>query len=167
MNDGSNLAISNPPPKGSLLGIDPGSKTLGLAISDPSQRLALALHTIMRKKLQSDLKALETVIADRNVKGFIIGLPLNMDGSEGPRCQSARAFGRHLHAKWPDLPVAFFDERLTSAEAERAMIEADLSRKRRAEEIDAAAATVILSAALERIQNGHDLDWQYTRNSHG
>ncbi len=138
------------PREGVLIGIDPGSKTLGIAASDRLRMIASPVTTIRRTKLAADLQALFALCDERRATGLIIGLPLNMDGSEGPRAQSARALARNI-LKARDLPVAFQDERLSSAEAERAMLEADLSRARRAELIDASAAAVILRAAMDRL----------------
>lgn len=138
------------PREGVLIGIDPGSKTLGIAASDRLRMIASPVTTIRRTKLAADLQALFALCDERRATGLVIGLPLNMDGSEGPRAQSARALARNI-LKARDLPVAFQDERLSSAEAERAMLEADLSRARRAELIDASAAAVILRAAMDRL----------------
>ena len=141
------------PKNGPLIGLDPGSKTVGVAASDALRLIASPVETIQRgKKLAPALKRLWEIIDDRGVTGIIIGLPLNMDGSSGPRVQSAKAFAKNvLEAR--DLPIAFFDERLTSAQAERGMLEADLSRARRAELIDASAAAVILQTAIDRLAN--------------
>ena len=136
--------------KGALMGLDPGTKTIGVAVSDGLQMTASALETIRRRKFSQDALRLAEITEGRAIAGVIVGLPLNMDGSEGPRAQSARAFARNVSEKL-DLPVAFWDERLSTAAAERTLLEADTSRKRRAEVIDALAAQHILQGALDRI----------------
>lgn len=138
------------PKSGALIGIDPGSKTLGIAASDGLRMIASPVTVIQRSKLAKDLAALFALYDERACTGLIIGLPLNMDGSEGPRAQSARALARNI-LKTRDVPIALQDERLSSAQAERAMLEADLSRARRAEIIDASAASVILQTAIDRL----------------
>ena len=140
------------PESGPLIGIDPGSKTLGIAASDGLRLIASPVETIHRTKLTKDLSALFALYDDRRAVGLVCGLPLNMDGSEGPRAQSARAFVRNI-LKFRDLPIAFQDERLSTAQATRAMLDADLSRARRAELIDASAASVILQTAIDRFAN--------------
>ena len=135
---------------GRLLGIDLGTKTIGLALSDIGLSIASPLETIRRTKFSLDVEALAALVPRHDVFGLVIGLPLNMDGSEGPRAQATRAFVRNLEGKL-DLPVVFWDERLSTVAAERAMLEADLSRKKRAERIDAAAAAFILQGALDRM----------------
>jgi len=134
-----------------LLGLDLGTKTIGLAISDGLLTVASAFHTIRRTKFGKDVAELLEITGKNDVYGLVIGLPLNMDGSEGPRVQATRAFVRNL-ATHTDLPVLLWDERLSTVAAERAMLEADLSRKKRAEKIDAAAAAFILQGALERLR---------------
>ncbi len=132
-----------------LLGIDPGTKTLGLAISDGLWMTANPETVIKRaKKWQSDLLTLQQIISQRQIGGIVIGLPRNMDGSEGPRCQSVRAFANNL-IQAIDIPIAFWDERLSTQAVTRTLIEADLSRKRRAEIVDKQAATWILQGALD------------------
>jgi len=135
---------------GALLGLDPGSKTIGVAVSDGLRLTATALETIRRGKFAADAARLAEIARGRAVTGIVVGLPRNMDGSEGPRAQAARAFARNLAAAL-DLPVALWDERLTTRAAERMLIDADASRKRRAEVIDAVAAQYILQAALDRL----------------
>jgi putative Holliday junction resolvase len=141
-----------------LLGIDPGSVVIGVAISDPGRSVASPLTAITRKKFADDAVALVKIIQERQVGGIIVGLPKNMDGSEGPSAQSARAFVRNLleRAGLPDanLPVAFWDERMSSAAVERFMIEGDMTRKRRDAVIDKAAAAYILQGALDALKNG-------------
>ena len=134
-----------------LLGLDLGTKTIGLAISDGLLTVASAFHTIRRTKFGKDVAELLEITGKNDVCGLVIGLPLNMDGSEGPRVQATRTFVRNLAAH-TDLPVLLWDERLSTVAAERAMLEADLSRKKRAEKIDAAAAAFILQGALERLR---------------
>jgi putative Holliday junction resolvase len=132
-----------------LIGLDFGTKTIGVAISDAALRVAAPVTTIRRKKFSADADALIKIVESRGVGGFVVGLPLNMDGTEGPRCQSTRDLTAELLLRC-DLPTIFQDERMSSQAVERAMIvEADLSRKKRAEAIDAAAAAYILQAALD------------------
>ena len=138
-------------PNSRLLGIDPGTKTLGLALSDGSLRIASPLRTIARKKFAADAAELGRLVAEYDIFGLVVGLPLNMDGSEGPRAQSARALTRNLDAAL-QLPIALWDERLTTVAAERTLLEADLSRKKRSEKIDAVAAGLILQGALDRMR---------------
>lgn len=134
-----------------LLGLDVGTKTIGLAVSDTIGMTASPVETIARTKFTADAARLATIIAERKIGGLVIGLPINMDGSEGPRCQSTRQFAANLLTKL-DLPMAFWDERLSTAAVERQMIEADMSRRRRAETVDKAAAAYILQGALERLR---------------
>lgn len=138
------------PKSGALIGIDPGSKTLGIAACDGLRLIASPVTTIQRSKLAKDLAALFALYDGRACVGLVVGLPLNMDGSEGPRAQSARALVRNI-LKERDVPIGLQDERLSSAQATRAMLEADLSRARRAELIDASAASVILQTAIDRL----------------
>ncbi|MDH3581135.1 MAG: Holliday junction resolvase RuvX [Hyphomicrobiales bacterium] len=133
-----------------LLGLDVGSKTIGLALSDVSRTIASPLQTIRRTKFAADAEELANIVAEHAVAGLVIGLPINMDGSEGPRAQSTRAFARNLNQK-SDLPMVLWDERLSTAAAERALLEADASRKRRSEVIDKMAAGFILQGALDRL----------------
>lgn len=139
------------PPGRRLLGIDVGTKTLGLALSDITWQIASPLTTIHRKKFRDDSKQLMTLMEEHDVGGLLLGLPINMDGSEGPRCQGVRQFANNLLAL-RDLPLAFWDERLSTAAVERMLIhEADISRKRRSEVIDKLAATYILQGALDSL----------------
>jgi putative Holliday junction resolvase len=133
-----------------VIGVDVGSKTLGLALSDTTRKIASALVTLRRSKLAADLGRLLDLAGEHGVGGFVVGLPLNMDGTEGPRAQATRAFVRHL-AKLTALPVLCWDERLSTAAAERVLLEADTSRRRRAAVVDKVAATVILQSALDRL----------------
>jgi putative Holliday junction resolvase len=131
-----------------LFGLDLGEKTIGIAVSDPGLQVATPVLTIRRKKFTLDAQELLRLIEERQVGGLVIGLPLNMDGSEGPRCQSVRQFASNL-LKLKDLPVAFWDERLSTVAVTRDMIDADLSRAKRAQAVDRAAATFILQGALD------------------
>ncbi|WP_413872449.1 Holliday junction resolvase RuvX [Albidovulum sp.] len=140
------------PPGRALAGLDLGTKTIGVAVSDRSLSVASPLETIRRTKFTADADALLALCARREIGGLVLGLPRNMDGTEGPRCQSTRAFARNLE-RLTALPIAFWDERLSTVAAERALLEADTSRKRRAEVIDHVAAGYILQGALDRI--GH------------
>jgi len=133
-----------------LAGLDLGTVTIGVAISDRRQTVATPVETIKRKKFGVDAEKLLALLTKREVAAIILGLPRNMDGTEGPRAQSTRAFARNLE-KLTDLPITFWDERLSTVAAERALIEADTSRKRRAELIDHVAASYILQGALDRL----------------
>lgn len=139
-----------------LLGIDPGSKTIGVAISDPGLMVASPLATIARGKFAEDAAAIIRIIRERNIGGFIVGLPKTMEGDEGPAAQSARAFIRNLFEKGelpdPNMPVMFWDERFSTAAVEREMIAADVSRAKRAAKIDQAAAAYILQGALDALR---------------
>ncbi len=135
-----------------LLGLDLGTKTIGVALSDRLLSVASPLETIKRKKFGLDAARLLEIAGAREAGGIILGLPRNMDGSEGPRCQSTRAFARNLE-KLTDLPIGFWDERLSTVAAERALLEADATRKRRAEVIDNVAASYILQGALDRLRH--------------
>jgi len=147
------LTLSDLPERGPLLGLDPGSKTIGLAACDAGRLIASPVETFAKgRKLAPVLEKLMATYDERGAVGMVIGLPLNMDGSEGPRAQSARALAHNI-LRARDLPIALFDERLSSAQAERAMLEADLSRARRAELIDASAAAVILQASIDQLAN--------------
>nr|WP_154337413.1 Holliday junction resolvase RuvX [Paracoccus sp. S-4012] len=140
------------PPAGGLIGLDLGTKTIGVAVSDGLRRVASPLKTLKRVKFTADAAAVLALIEERGLAGIVLGLPLNMDGSEGPRAQSTRAFARNLE-RLTALPIAFWDERLSTVAAERAMLEADLSRARRAVAIDAVAAGYILQGMLDRLGN--------------
>lgn len=132
-----------------IMGLDLGTKTIGVAVSDTLRSVATPLLTVRRKKFGQDAEQLLQLIGDRQIVGVVLGLPFNMDGSEGPRCQSTRAFARNL-AKLTDVPITFWDERLSTVAAERALLEADTSRKRRSEVIDHVAAGYILQGVLDR-----------------
>ena len=140
------------PATGRLIGIDGGTTTLGLALSDISRTIASPLETIERTKFKADAARLLALIAEHNICGLVLGLPTNMDGSQGPRVQATRALARNLNALTP-IPILLWDERLTTAAAERMLIAADTSRKRRGEVIDKLAATLILQGALDRLRN--------------
>src|SRR3979490_2142688 len=131
------------PARGTLIGLDLGTKTIGAASSDPDRRLATGGATVVRKNFPSEAARLLALAAERKAAGFVLGLPINMDGSEGPRAQSTRAFARNL-AGLAELPIALWDERLSTAAVERALIAADVSRARRARVIDEHAAVFIL-----------------------
>lgn len=140
------------PSFGALAGLDLGTKTIGLAVSDGMRQVASPLKVIRREKFTLDAADLLKVAAERGLVGLILGLPRNMDGSEGPRAQSTRAFARNL-TKLTELPIGYWDERLSTVAAERALLEADTSRKRRAEVIDQVAAGYILQGALDRLRH--------------
>jgi len=137
------------PTKGRLLGLDLGTKTIGVAISDGLQFTATPNVTVKRKKFGLDAEYLNQIIKDNECVGVVIGLPLNMDGSEGPRAQSTRAFVRNFSQKC-DLPIAYWDERLSTSAVTRTMIEADISRAKQAKVVDKLAASFILQGALDR-----------------
>lgn len=138
------------PLHGGLAGLDLGTKTIGVAVSDGLRQVASPLMVIRRTKFTQDAAQLLKLIEDRALSGLILGLPRNMDGSEGPRAQSTRAFARNLSGLTP-LPIGYWDERLSTVAAERALLEDDTSRKRRAEVIDQVAAGYILQGALDRL----------------
>jgi putative Holliday junction resolvase len=138
------------PPRGALLGLDLGTKTIGVAVCDPDRKLATGVETIARKNFTTDARRVLALAAERSAIGFVLGLPVNMDGSEGPRAQSTRAFARNF-AKLTELPIALWDERLSTAAVERELIAADVSRARRAAVIDEHAAMFILQGALDRL----------------
>ena len=138
-------------PAARLLGLDLGTKTIGLALSDLGRRIATPMETIRRKKFSLDVAELLAICEKQKVAGLVIGLPLNMDGSEGPRAQATRAFVRNL-VPLTDLPIAFWDERLSTTAVTRTLLEADTSRAKRAEVVDKMAASFILQGALDRMQ---------------
>ena len=139
-----------------LLGLDLGSKTIGLALSDVTRTVGSPLKTVKRTKFSRDIQDLVAICRENEVGGMVIGLPVNMDGSEGPRCQSTRQFARNLEAH-TDLPMAFWDERLSTAAVTRTLLDADASRARRAELVDKMAASYILQGALDRFAQGKNL----------
>ncbi|MGZ9809695.1 Holliday junction resolvase RuvX [Pseudoroseicyclus sp. H15] len=140
------------PPMGALIGGDLGTVTLGVAVSDTLRAVASPIETIKRKKFTLDAARFLEIAGKRGCVGIVLGLPINMDGTEGPRAQSTRAFARNL-SRLTELPIAFWDERLSTMAAERALLEADTSRRRRAEVIDHVAAGYILQGLLDRL--GH------------
>ena len=142
------------PRQAPVIGLDLGEKTIGVAVSDATRRIASPLETIRRTKFMIDANRMFELMESRGAAGIIIGLPINMDGTEGARCQSSRAFARNI-LRLKDLPIAFWDERMSSMAINRMLIEeADLSRARRAEVVDKAAAGWILQGALDRLRNG-------------
>jgi putative Holliday junction resolvase len=140
------------PARGALIGLDLGTKTIGVAASDPDRRLATPVETIFRKRFNIDAAHVFKLAGERCGVGFVLGLPINMDGTEGPRAQATRAFARNF-AKLTELPIALWDERLSTAAVERALIEADASRAKRKAVIDQHAAAYILQGALDRLAN--------------
>jgi putative Holliday junction resolvase len=138
------------PARGALIGLDLGTKTIGVASSDPDRRLATPVETVARQRFSLDAQRLLDLAAERRAIGFVLGLPINMDGTEGTRAQSTRAFARNL-ATLTALPIALWDERLSTVAVERALIAADMSRARRKAVIDQHAATYILQGALDRL----------------
>jgi putative Holliday junction resolvase len=143
-------AVTHWPERGALVGLDLGTKTIGVAVSDPDRRLATGVETIARKNFTTDAARLLVIAKERNAAGFVLGLPINMDGSEGPRAQSTRAFARNF-AKLTDLAIALWDERLSTSAVERELIGMDVSRAKRAAVIDEHAAIFILQGALDRL----------------
>jgi putative Holliday junction resolvase len=138
------------PRGGRLFGLDIGEKTVGIAVCDPGLTVATPVETLRRGKFTADAEKLRRLIEERKVGGLVIGLPVNMDGSEGPRCQSVRQFAVNLLG-FVDLPIAFWDERLSTVAVTRTLLEADMSRKRRAEVVDKMAAAYILQGALDAL----------------
>ncbi len=137
-------------PRGALIGLDLGTKTIGVAVSDPDRKLATGIETIQRKTFTLDAARLLALAGERSVCGFVLGLPINMDGSEGPRAQSTRAFARNF-AKLTELAIGLWDERLSTVAVERELIDMDMSRAKRAKVIDEHAAIFILQGALDRL----------------
>jgi len=140
------------PERGALIGLDLGSKTIGVAASDPDRRVAAPVETISRKRFALDAQRILELAAERRATGLVLGLPINLDGSEGARAQSTRAFARNL-ARLTELPIALWDERLSTAAVERALIAADASRAARKSVIDQHAAAYILQGALDRLSH--------------
>ncbi len=138
-------------PMSALMGLDLGEKTIGVAVSDRMRGVATPLETVRRKKFTLDSARLIEIVTAREIGGIVLGLPRNMDGTEGPRCQSTRAFARNL-TRLTDLPIGFWDERLSTVAAEKALLEADTTRKRRGQVIDHVAAGYILQGALDRLR---------------
>ena len=148
-------AVAHWPERGALVGLDLGTKTIGVAVSDPDRRLATGVGTILRKTFTIDAARLLAIAAERNAAGFVLGLPVNMDASEGPRAQSTRAFARNF-SRLTELAIALWDERLSTSAVERELIGTDMSRARRKEVIDEHAAIYILQGALDRLMTLHD-----------
>jgi putative Holliday junction resolvase len=142
------------PARGALIGLDLGTKTIGVAASDPDRRIATGVETVARKAFQPDAARVIALAGERQAVGFVLGLPLNMDGSEGPRAQSTRAFARNF-SKLTELPIALWDERLSTAAVERELIAADASRAKRAAVIDQHAAAFILQGALDFLRQAN------------
>ena len=145
-------AVAHWPERGALVGLDLGTRTIGVAVSDPDRRLATGVATIQRKAFESDAARLLAIATERNAVGFVLGLPVSMDASEGPRAQSTRAFARNF-SRLTELAIALWDERLSTAAVERELIGMDMSRARRALVIDEHAAIFILQGALDRLAN--------------
>lgn len=144
-------ALADLPPSGKLLGLDLGTKTIGVAISDGLRMTATPLITLKRQKFSQDAETLQKMVTQNQICAFVLGLPLNMDGSEGPRAQSTRAFARNLTQKI-DLPIVFWDERLSTAAVTRTLIDADVSRAKRADVVDKLAASFILQGVLDTLR---------------
>jgi putative holliday junction resolvase len=144
--------LAHLPARGALIGLDLGTKTIGVAASDPDRRVATGVETVARTRFAADAGRLLELATERKAAGFVLGLPINMDGSEGPRAQSTRAFARNM-AKLTELPIALWDERLSTAAVERELIAADASRARRKAVIDQHAALFILQGALDRLRH--------------
>jgi putative Holliday junction resolvase len=142
------------PPRGALIGLDLGAKTIGVAASDPDRRLATGVETVARTNFSADARRLLALAAERRAVAFVLGLPINMDGSEGRRAQSTRSFARNL-SRLTEMPIAFWDERLSTAAVERELIAADARRSRRKAVIDEHAAMFILQGALDRLKGLH------------
>jgi len=140
------------PERSRLLGLDLGEKTIGLALSDTTLMVATPMETLARGKFGADAAKIEKIVADQGVGGLVIGLPLNMDGTDGPSAQSARAFARNFSARASALPVLLWDERMSTAAVTRTLLDADASRKRRGEVVDKMAAAYILQGVLERLR---------------
>jgi putative Holliday junction resolvase len=143
------------PPNTPWLGLDLGEKTIGVAICDPGRSVASPLELIRREKFGADADRLMALMTGRGASALVLGLPMNLDGTEGPRAQSVRAFARNLFRLKADVPTAFWDERMSTMAINRMLIgEADLSRAKRAEVVDRAAAAYILQGALDRLRSG-------------
>jgi putative holliday junction resolvase len=140
------------PREGRLLGFDLGEKTIGLALSDVQRQIATPLETIRRKKFSADVVRISEIVKEHHIVGFVLGMPFNMDGSEGPRAQATRAFARNLATRLT-IPIAFWDERMSTMAVERMLIDADTSRARRREVVDKLAAAYILQAAIDRLNS--------------
>ena len=141
------------PARGALIGLDLGTKTIGVAVCDAGWRYATAGKTVPRSKFTKDAGKLKEIVAERNIRGVVIGLPLNMDGSEGPRAQASRAYARNL-SQALELPILLWDERWSTSSALNAMIGQDMSRSKRAEKVDSHAAAIILQGAIDALAGG-------------
>ncbi|WP_193142236.1 Holliday junction resolvase RuvX [Meridianimarinicoccus sp. MJW13] len=150
IHDGFEAFAAALPPNRAIICLDYGTKTIGLAMSDPRRKVASPVKTIRRKKFTKDVLEILTFCREREISGVLLGLPLNMDGSEGPRCQSTRAFARNL-SEMTEMAIGYWDERLSTVAAERALLESDRSRGKRAAVIDNVAASFILQGALDRL----------------
>jgi putative Holliday junction resolvase len=148
-------AVAHWPERGALVGLDLGTKTIGVAVSDPDRRLATGVETVKRKAFKVDAVRLLAIASERAAVGFVLGLPINMDGSEGPRAQSTRAFARSF-SQVTELAIALWDERLSTTAVERELIGMDMSRARRAKVIDEHAAIFILQGALDRLTKARE-----------
>ncbi|PHS24011.1 MAG: Holliday junction resolvase RuvX [Robiginitomaculum sp.] len=145
------IDIMDVPQSGALLGLDPGTKTIGIAVSDGARIAATPLETVRRTKFKADAERIFTLYDDRQCVGIVLGMPINMDGTSGPRAQSVRAFAGNL-LKVCDVPLVYWDERLSTVAVERTLLEADTRRSRRKEVIDKMAAAYILQGALDRLR---------------
>ena len=154
--DNGNEFSSQLPMRGRLLGLDLGTKTIGLALSDSSRQIATPMRTIRRTSFLKDVAKLKDILSEHSIAGFVLGLPINMNGTEGPRCQSTRDFARNLLIHL-SVPILLWDERLSTSAADHALLAADISRKKRAAVVDKIAAYLILQAALDALENTHSL----------
>ena len=154
--DNGNEFSSQLPMRGRLLGLDLGTKTIGLALSDSSRQIATPMRTIRRTSFLKDVAKLKDILSEHSIAGFVLGLPINMNGTEGPRCQSTRDFARNLLIHL-SVPILLWDERLSTSAADHALLAADMSRKKRAAVVDKIAAALILQAALDALENTHSL----------
>tara|TARA_B100000745_G_scaffold253968_1_gene176323 strand:- start:106 stop:579 length:474 start_codon:yes stop_codon:yes gene_type:complete len=152
--DNGNEFSSQLPTRGRLLGLDLGTKTIGLALSDSSRQIATPMQTIRRISFRKDVAKLEEILSEHLIAGFVLGLPINMNGTEGPRCQSTRDFARNLIIHL-SVPILLWDERLSTSAADHVLLAADMSRQKRAAVVDKIAAALILQAALDALENIH------------
>ena len=152
--DNGNEFSSQLPTRGRLLGLDLGTKTIGLALSDSSRQIATPMQTIRRISFRKDVAKLEEILSEHLIAGFVLGLPINMNGTEGPRCQSTRDFARNLIIHL-SVPILLWDERLSTSAADHVLLAADMSRQKRAAVVDKIAAALILQAALDALKNIH------------
>ena len=152
--DNGNEFSSQLPTRGRLLGLDLGTKTIGLALSDSSRQIATPMQTIRRISFRKDVAKLEEILSEHLIAGFVLGLPINMNGTEGPRCQSTRDFARNLIIHL-SVPILLWDERLSTSAADHVLLAADMSRQKRAAVVDKIAAALILQAALDALEHIH------------